>query len=78
MSTSNNTNNDERPPQYEVHPTSPRWGIFERGQDEPAVAGIGSKEAAEDMAQAMNWAAAERQRHAELANTALTFFPSQT
>lgn len=49
-----------RPARYEVHPTSPRWGVFEHGEDEPAVAGIGSREAADDLADAMNMAARRR------------------
>lgn len=47
-------------PRYEVHPTSPRWGIFSRGEDEPVLRDIGSKEAAEDLADAMNMAARRR------------------
>lgn len=50
-------------PTYEIQPRSPRWGIFERGADEPALANIGSRQAAEDLARAMNWAAADRQRY---------------
>lgn len=47
-------------PAYEVQPTSPYWGIFERGADEPVLAGIGSKQAAEDLADAMNRSAENR------------------
>jgi hypothetical protein len=48
---------------YEVQPTSPRWGVFERGGDEPVIAGIGSRDAAMDLCRAMNWAAADRRNH---------------
>lgn len=47
-------------PRYEVRPTSPLFGIFERAADEPVVVGIGSREAAEDLAAAMNREARER------------------
>ncbi len=47
-------------PQYEARPTSPLFGIFEHAADEPVVCGIGSREAAVDLAAAMNREARER------------------
>lgn len=47
-------------PQYEARPTSPLFGIFEHAGDEPVVSGIGSREAAEDLAATMNREARER------------------
>ena len=47
-------------PRYEARPTSPLFGVFEHAADDPVVPGIGSREAAEDLAAAMNREARER------------------
>lgn len=52
----------ESPLPYEVHPASPRWGIYEHGADEPVLI-LGSRQAAEDLARVMNWGAQDRERH---------------
>jgi hypothetical protein len=50
-------------PRYEVHPATLGWGwgVYEHAEDEPAFSGIGSRQAAEDLAEALNRVAAARE-----------------